>query len=139
MEVVYKPSELTAALKKFRKKEIVFIDTVGRSPRAKKELTELKKFVDAAEPDETHLVLNVSSNANVLADAVDRFAIMKPNRMIFTKVDESLMLGSILGILRRSRLPISYVTTGQTVPDDIVPADANRMASMIYHGVPAHA
>ena len=139
MEVVYKPSELTVALKKFRRKDIVFVDTVGRSQRAKKELAELKKFVDASAPDETHLVLNVASNVNVLMDAVERFAPMKPNRIIFSKVDESLMLGVILGVLRNSRLPISYVTTGQTVPDDIVPADATRIASMIYHGVPAHA
>lgn len=139
MEVAYRPSELPTALKKFRKKDVVFIDTVGRSQRAKKDLADLKKFVEAADPDEIHLVLNSGSSPSTMKDAIDRFSVMKPNRLIFSKIDEATSIGSILSVLQGGRIPLSYLTTGQTVPDDIVQADAAKIASLIYHGVTAHA
>ncbi len=139
MEVVYKPSEIPSALRKFRKKDIIFIDTVGRSQRAKKELSDLKKFIEAADPDETHLVLNSAASIPSMKEAVERFGVLKPNRLVMTKIDEATAFGSILTVLQTSKLPVSYITTGQTVPDDILPADAAKIASMIFHGVHAHA
>ncbi len=139
MEVAYTPGDVTAALKKFRRKDVVFIDTVGRSQRAKKELNELKRFVEAASPDETSLVLNAGAAVPSLKDTVDRFRVLKPTQIIFSKLDESLTPGSMVNVAQHSKLPVAYVTTGQTVPDDIAAADPNKLASMIFHGAVAHA
>jgi flagellar biosynthesis protein FlhF len=139
MEVVYKPSEMEDALRGFRKKDIVFIDTVGRNQRAKKELTDLKKFIEAASPDEIHLVLSVSTNRQTLLDIINRFKVLKPSRLLFSKMDEALTLGGILSVVRQSQLPLSYVTNGQVVPDDILAADGMKLASMICQGAVAHA
>ena len=139
MEVVYKPAEMSAALRKFRDRDIVFIDTVGRSQRSPKELADLARFMDAAEPDDTHLVLSASTSMKNALDIIDRFRVVKPNRLLFTKLDEAVTLGSLLSVASRDRIPVSYVTTGQTVPDDIVRVDPARFASMIYSGDIAHA
>jgi flagellar biosynthesis protein FlhF len=139
MQVVYKPSEIQNALKLFRKKDIVFIDTVGRSQRAKKELGELRRLLEAADPDETHLVVNASANRKTLLDIVDRFQLLKPNRILISKIDEALTMGNFLGVVRKSSMPISYVTNGQGVPDDILSADPHRLAGMISNGILAHA
>jgi flagellar biosynthesis protein FlhF len=135
MEVIYEPSEMAAALQKFREKDLIFIDTVGRSQRMQGELAELKDFIDAARPDEIHLVLSASTDFSTLDDVVEKFGIVGPDRWIFTKLDEAVAPGPLLSLLQRHTSPVSYVTTGQTVPDDIVPAEAKRLATMIYTGV----
>lgn len=139
MEVVYKPAEMGAALRKFRTKDIVFVDTVGRSQRSKKELSDLAKFVSAAEPDETHLVLNASTNVKTCEEIIDQFKVVKPNRLIFSKLDEAATYGPMLSIIHRHHLPLSYVTTGQAVPDDIRRVEASQLAAMVYSGEMAHA
>ncbi len=139
MEVVYKPVEMSAALRKFRTKDIVFVDTVGRSQRSKKELCDLAKFVSAAEPDETHLVLNASTNVKTCEEIIDQFKVVKPNRLIFSKLDEAATYGPMLSIIHRHHLPLSYVTTGQAVPDDIRRVEASQLAAMVYSGDMAHA
>jgi flagellar biosynthesis protein FlhF len=139
MEVVYKPSELPAALRKFRSKDIVFVDTVGRSQRSRKDLTDLAKFVGAADPDETHLVVNASTNLKTAEDIVDQFKLVKPNRLLFSKLDEAVTYGPLLSLVHRHHIPLSYVTTGQAVPDDIRTVDAAQFAAMIYAGEIAHA
>ncbi|HTS00408.1 MAG TPA: flagellar biosynthesis protein FlhF [Bacteroidota bacterium] len=139
MEVAYKPAELVAAIKKFRDKDIVFIDTVGRSQRSPKELTELARFIDAADPDDIHLVLSAATSTKNALDIIEKFRVLKPNRLLFSKLDEAVTLGGLLSVASRDRLPVSFVTTGQTVPDDIVRVDPARFAQMVYSGDIAHA
>jgi flagellar biosynthesis protein FlhF len=139
MEVVYKPSEVPAALRRFRTKDIVFVDTVGRSQRSRKELADLAKFVTAADPDETHLVVNASTNLKTAEDIIDQFKVVKPNRLLFSKLDEAVTYGPLLSLVHRHHLPLSYVTTGQAVPDDIRTVDAAQFAAMVYAGDMAHA
>jgi flagellar biosynthesis protein FlhF len=139
MDVVYKPAEMAAALKKFRNKDMVFIDTVGRSQRSKKELQDLARFVSAADPDETHLVLNASTNVKTCEEIINQFKVVRPNRLIFSKLDEAVTYGPMLSIIHRHHLPLSYVTTGQAVPDDIRRVEASQLAAMVYSGEMAHA
>jgi len=139
MEVAYKPAELAAAIRKFRDRDIVFIDTVGRSQRSPKELTELARFMDAADPDDIHLVLSAATSTKNALDIIEKFRVIKPNRLLFSKLDEAVTLGGLLSVASRDRLPVSFVTTGQTVPDDIVRVDPSRLAHMVYSGDIAHA
>jgi flagellar biosynthesis protein FlhF len=139
MEVAYTPAELAPALRKFRDKDIVFMDTVGRSQKSKKELTDLSRFLAAAAPDEIHLVLSASTSVRTANDIVRQFKVLKPNRVLFSKLDEAATLGPLLTVANANDLPVSYVTTGQTVPDDILSVDPRRMASMIFTGEIGHA
>ena len=139
MEVAYRPSELSEALRRFRDKEIVYIDTVGRSQRARRDLEQMKRFIEAAEPDEIHLVLNASTGAKTAYDIMEQFKVLQPDRILFSKLDEAVTYGPIINIAHRQRLPLSYVTVGQGVPDDIRPADPAYLASIVYRGDFAHA
>ena len=139
MEVVYKPSELPAALKKFRSKDIVFVDTVGRNQKMKRELGELKKLLQILEPDELHLVIGAPTNKRTMFEILERFGALKPNRIILSKIDEAVALGGVLNIALHMQLPISFLTTGQGVPDDIMLAEPEKLARMIYPGTVAHA
>jgi flagellar biosynthesis protein FlhF len=139
MEVIYRPSEIAPALKRFRDKDIVFIDTVGRSHRSRKEVAELGRYVEAADADEVHLVLSASLSVRASLDIVKQFKPVKPNRLLFTKLDEAVALGPLLSVVTQHQLPVAYMTTGQNVPDDILSVEPRQFASMIYSGVPAHA
>lgn len=134
MEVVYRPAEMGAALKKFSSKDIVFIDTVGRNQRSKKDLAELRKFIEAARPDEVHLVLSASTSSKGLADVVEKFRPLHPDHVIFSKIDEAVTFGPLFNIAHKQNVNISYLTTGQSVPDDIQPADGIKFASLVYDG-----
>ena len=139
MEVVYRPSEMEQALRKFRGKDIVYIDTVGRSHYRKKEIAEVARFVHAADADEVHLVVSASTQERTLLESVERFSPVKLNRVIVTKTDEAASFGSLLSLARKHPVPLSFVTTGQGVPDDIAAANPEKLALMVFKGVLPHA
>lgn len=112
--------------------DVVLIDTAGRSPSDQSRLDELSRAVAAARPHETHLVLAATSAEPVLLRTIERFRALGPDRLILTKLDESVNLGSAATIPARVALPLSYTTAGQEVPDDIEPADADRIAQRIF-------
>ena len=66
-----------------------------------------------------------------LRAAVERFAVVRADRLILTKLDEADGLGGVLAVLGQADRPVSYLTTGQAVPDDIEPADRTRLARLI--------
>ena len=111
--------------------DIVFIDTAGRSPRDEVKIRELAEFMAHARPDEVHLVLSAGAGERTLESAVERFTQVRADRLILTKLDEAEGMGAILGVLGQANRPVSYLTTGQAVPDDIEPADRNRLARLV--------
>jgi flagellar biosynthesis protein FlhF len=133
LSVVNDPSEMARALDELGAVDLVFIDTAGRSPRDEVKIRELAEFLRQARPDEIHLVLSAVAGQRSLKAAVDRFATVQVDRLILTKLDEADSLGGILGVLGMSSRPVSYITTGQAVPDDIEPADRMRLARLILH------
>jgi flagellar biosynthesis protein FlhF len=139
MEVVYAPSEMKRALVAYKGKDTVFIDTVGRSQRMKKDIVELSKFISAAQPDEVHLVLSASTGRRTLSEITENFSSIGPTRLIFSKTDEVGVYGQLANIAHQSRIPISHITTGQSVPDDIKVADNMQLAKMVFTGEAVHA
>ncbi len=111
--------------------DLVLIDTAGRSPRDEVKIRELADFLAEARPDEVHLVLSAVAAERSLRAAVERFALVRADRLILTKLDEADGLGGVLAVLGQADRPVSYLTTGQAVPDDIEPADRTRLARLI--------
>jgi flagellar biosynthesis protein FlhF len=130
---------MSTALDGFRERDLVYVDTVGRSQRGGEDLADLRRFVEAARPDEVHLVLSAPTGVRTQLEVVERFRVLKPNRLLFTKLDETASPGSLARVARATGIPISYLTTGQTVPDDILPADAGMLAELILTGALPHA
>jgi flagellar biosynthesis protein FlhF len=131
LAVVNDPSEMPRALDELGSVEVVFIDTAGRSPRDEVKIRELAEFLEQARPDEVHLVLSAVAGPRSLQSALKRFSSVQVDRLILTKLDEADSLGGVLAVLGQSSRPVSYLTTGQAVPDDIEPADRKRLARLI--------
>jgi flagellar biosynthesis protein FlhF len=78
-----------------------------------------------------HLVLSSVASAGSLAKTAEQFATVGTTALVLTKLDEAALLGNLLALLRASRLPLSYLTHGQNVPDDIAAADSRKLARAI--------
>ena len=131
MQVVTGPKEMERALDELRGMDLVLIDTAGRSPRDEPRIQELKNLLAEAHVDETHLVLSLTASLRSLVANVAKFAEAQVNSLILTKLDEAVGMGSLVSVARKIPLPVSYVTTGQDVPDDIEIARANRLARLV--------
>ncbi len=136
MEVVSTPKEMRDAVMKLCDLDIVLVDTAGRSPRDEVQIQELKAVLTEARADEVHLVLSSVCGARHLLRTVDNFRQALPTSLILTKLDEATGLGNLLPLLCRSKLPISYTTNGQNVPDDIQAADVERLVATGARRVP---
>ncbi len=132
LSVVYTPDEMIAAIRKYSNCDTIYIDTVGRSQRKPDKIIELGRFIDAADPNEVHLVLSANFSASTVLDVYRKFKGLKPNRLLITKTDEAVSLGMLLSLARSSNIPFSFITNGQSVPDDIEPASGEMLAKMIY-------
>ena len=131
MKVVTSPREMRRALDELSGLDLVLIDTAGRSPRDELKIQELKSLLSEAQVDEVHLVLSLAASPRSLQATAEKFAAAGTTAMILTKLDEAVGMGSLLSVARRVPLPMSYLTTGQDVPDDIEHASARRVARLI--------
>ncbi|MEN6372166.1 MAG: AAA family ATPase [Armatimonadota bacterium] len=133
-EVALCPEDVDLLTSKHRDKDLIIIDTVGRSQRNMGHLAELARFVRAAAPTEVHLVVSASSSQAVQKEAIESFSTLAANRLILTKLDECPQAGCILSLSANSLLPFSYVTYGQEVPDDIAQAEKDKLAKLVWEG-----
>ena len=131
MKVVTTPMEMRRALDELSDMDLVLIDTAGRSPRDELQIGELKSLLADAEVDEIHLVLSLTASLDFLVSTVDHFSSVGTCSLVLTKLDEAHELGVMLNLSRRVGLPVSYLTTGQDVPDDIEGAEPQRMARLV--------
>ena len=129
MEVVSTPREMREAVCRLSHLDLILMDTAGRSPRDELKLQELKTMLSEAAADEVHLVLSATAGAHTLNKTARHFADVGTTALILTKLDEAIGLGNLLPLLRGCDLPMSYVTNGQKVPDDIQSADRERLAA----------
>ncbi len=132
LHVVFSPDEIAEAMKSCASDDLVLIDTAGRSQRNDEHMDDLKDLLSAFSPDEIHLVMSATTKDSDLCDIVNRYRPLKINRLIFTKLDETVKLGNIFNIVSESAVPVSYFTFGQSVPDDIELANPSRYIQRLW-------
>ncbi len=131
VDVVYTPQELQNAIARHTDKDLVLIDTAGRSHKNSEQMNELKTFLEMAEPSDVFLVLSATTRYRDMMDIVNSYSDIPVTRLVFTKLDETSTYGPILNVVSSTQKHLSYVTVGQNVPDDIEVADPSKIANMI--------
>lgn len=131
LKVAMTPSEIRSAAASMNDCDVILIDTAGRAPRDATRLDELRALLTAASPHQTHLVLSSAAAEASLLDAADRFAPLGCDRVILTKLDEAVSFGVVVNVLRRLSTKLSFVTTGQEVPDHIQTVNPDRLARLV--------
>ena len=131
VEVVITPEQLEEALHIHRDKELILIDTAGRSPRDSLCIEELSTFLKPEFGLDKHLVLSAATREQELLDTIERFKCLGITHTIFTKTDECANLGILLNVQIQNANPLSYITNGQRVPEDILEVTPKIAAEMI--------
>lgn len=137
LDVAYAPDDLRALVAAHADKALVVIDTPGRSQHNGVQLSELRAFVRAAAPCEVLLTVCCNVRQRDLADVTERFSRVSYDGLIATKLDETRTYGAPLNLAHQIGVPLTYLTTGQNVPQDLEVATAERLCSLLLGEVEA--
>lgn len=113
------PAALSLALEEHHKKDLILIDTPGFAREDIDEGRELAAALTRCQRIDTHLVLEATGNSADLLSAVERFAMFEPSKLLLTKLDETVTPGSALSAVFRSGKPVSFLSAGQRIPEDL--------------------
>ena len=127
----YNRKDLLFALKRMGEKDLIFIDTAGHSQYDMSRIGELQKIITDDLSISTHLLLSVSTSGSEMKKAAINFGPLKFQSYIFTKIDEAETCGSVINQIMKVTLPVSYFTTGQSVPDDIEKAHKKNILHLL--------
>lgn len=113
---------------------LILIDTPGLAGKEAALENEMAAFAARREDVEVHLTLSASMRSADLTHAVKRYQACRPDRLLFTRLDEASAFGALIGEAHRAGIPVSYLCGGQSVPEDIEEATAERLAGLVLDG-----
>ena len=131
LEVVTSAEQMRAVMERHGDKKLTLIDSAGRNPRDERGMQELHTFLGDSQLFDKHLVLSATTRDVDMQGIVDRFADLHLNGLIFTKIDETEGYGAIVNMQHRTGCPLTYLTNGQRVPEDLLPADSVQLSQLI--------
>ena len=121
-DVVETPAALAQAMEEHRLKDLVFIDTPGLSRSEMEDGADLASLIATHPEIDTHLVLSAAMKPADMARVIERYEIFQPKKLLFTRIDETERFGAIVSEASRRSLPVSFLSGGQQIPDDLEPA-----------------
>lgn len=131
LEVCYSMEDFEQATKKLDSCDVILIDTAGRNFRNKKYVEDLMQVVDYKREMETLLVLSLTAKQKDLEEIYQQFSAIEIDSFVFTKLDETSSYGAMINLIVSCKKGVAYITTGQNVPDDIVPATPLKLVNKI--------
>ncbi|MFN2341268.1 MAG: flagellar biosynthesis protein FlhF [Halanaerobium sp.] len=131
--VCYSSSKLQEMIEgQFRNCDLILIDTPGSSWKDQQQLGRLKDFVNHDFVDEVHLLLSLNTKSSDLRNIVSKFSKLEPDKALLTKLDETTTYGDIINVKKNHNLPLSYLTCGQDVPEDLETANADQIYKYLF-------
>lgn len=130
LEVAYSIQDYYLAIDKFTSYDLILVDTAGRNYRDKKYVQELKTTINMDMMD-TYLVLSLTTKAIDNMQIFNQFKHLSIRQVIFTKLDETSLYGSVLNISLANQMGIACITNGQDVPEDIMDVKPDKISSLL--------
>lgn len=136
LQVVYSPEDMKKAMEELRDYDLVFVDTAGRSHNNAQQKEDIQELMESVPEEfrEVYLVLSATTKYKDLKKISQTYAEISKYSLIFTKLDETDTVGSLYNIHMLTGAPLSYVTCGQNVPNDIRKIDAQGIAKQLLGG-----
>lgn len=135
--IIYSVEEISQAIRDFKDYDYILVDTAGHSHQnteQKEVMKELIHSVDGILEKEVFLVLSATTKYRDLLSIADTYSDMTDYKLIFTKLDETTTLGNLLNLKLYTGAPLSYVTCGQNVPDDIEDFNPQKTVKRLLGG-----
>jgi flagellar biosynthesis protein FlhF len=136
-EVAHDDQTLSMQLAEHDDCDLLLIDTSGRNYLNQDVVRDVRRWLEDNSELEVHMLLSATSSEDVLRSTLERFTPSVVDRLIITKVDETPRQGHLFEVLSAAGIPVSYITTGQKVPEDILPATHDLLANLFVNGYAA--
>ena len=133
--VAYNLDDFKKALTDMKDKDFIIVDSAGRNYQQSRFVMELKTLIPFDNGMETHLVLSATAKPSDLSRIIRQFQDIPIDKCLFTKVDETAEVGSLLHVLLEHGIGVSYFTNGQNVPDDLMEAEKDAFIRRVIEGV----
>jgi len=130
-EVVITMKEMEEAIEDMKECDVVLIDTTGRSSKNAMQISELRAFVQKANPNHVNMVISATTKNSDIKSILKGYSELEYDNIIITKLDETTVYGSLYNIAKIANKPVNFITTGQNVPDDIMVPTKEEIASFI--------
>lgn len=127
LSAIYSSSEIANAINSYKEKDIILVDTAGRSHKDQYQLMELKSLIKSSVNFEIYLVISATTKFSDCIEIIKSYSFLDDYKLLFTKLDETSTTGILLNVAYITKKAISYITTGQSVPDDIEIADKEKI------------
>lgn len=138
-DVAETPGALAQLLEEHRGKELLFIDTPGLARAEMEDASDLAALLASHAEVDTHLVLPAFMRPCDMERVIAQYSVFQPRKILFTRVDETSSPGDMLAVAARAGLPLSFLGTGQQIPDDLEPADPARIEALLAGAGPGAA
>lgn len=137
IETVVDPPEFSNALNALRYSDYILIDTMGSSPYDKGKIEKIYECLRSNETEysvDVVLVLPSSIKFEDLKSTYENFAPLGIDTMMFTKLDETRGFGNIFSLVYETKVPISYFSIGQEVPEDLLVSSSDFLIDCLLNG-----
>lgn len=132
LRVVFSVHELERTLRPAKPGELVLVDTPGYGTADLSAVAPLAELLASLETADVHLVLPASMDAACLSRVVDLYEVLSPRKLLFTRTDEAVHLANVYREAVRTRKPVSFMTFGQRIPHDLLPASMSQIVESIF-------
>jgi len=129
--VAQTPAELDQMLDAQRNRRYVFIDTPGLASADMEDAAGLARYISGHAQMDTHLVIPASMKFADQERIASQYAVFGPKKLLFTRLDETNEYRSLVSLAQKTKLPLSFLTQGQTIPDDLEAATKKRIVELV--------
>jgi len=129
--VIYSPKEIKGALSVYTDKDVILVDTAGRSLNDRVQLKEIEELIALSGADDVYVAVASNTSNTGYTNVINNYKFIPDYKFIFTKMDEAASYGIILNCCCIAGKTISYMTTGQNVPDDIELIDPDKIVNQL--------
>jgi flagellar biosynthesis protein FlhF len=132
LEVAVSQQDFLECVGRHQEADLILIDTAGRSPKDQAGHDELVAMTRGSLRIETHLVLASPVAESALMDTIRRYQALPIHNLILTKLDETSKFGGLYNVLSQVQIPVSYLSAGQRVPEDLAAATQQRLVELVW-------
>jgi flagellar biosynthesis protein FlhF len=122
---------LAQSLEEHRQKDLILIDTPGFGRHDLDGAEDMARFISTHPEIDTHLVLAASTKAADLTKTAELYRVFRPDKLLFTKLDETTTFGPILNLIAQTGKPVSFMAYGQQIPEDLESAAKPTLVELI--------
>jgi len=131
LEIASGSMDFKKSLRKFADKDIILVDTPGTSRNDMLNTGKLYETLKSEVPCESNLLISLTSSKECMMEVASRYGRFDYNQVILTRADECTRIGFLWDVLDQIAKPVSYITNGQNVPNDIEEANPQKIARLI--------